>query len=199
MAAAVSSLDPVLPSRFFNVGENWITIMTPSDEAIESVVSQPISPFHIPQRILATVPSNTQQLSGDLLEIIAHLTGFPAELCLAVLSHLSYRDFVLLALTSKSMAIMIMNDPVFIKTAATEEAEHNASGHLQIVVRAFPHLSQHRSKLWCSHYTCPFHMRRLRNWNRRVEREMKLLQENRAKEQEATSKHTSADPAAIPQ
>ncbi|EXJ59975.1 hypothetical protein A1O7_04123 [Cladophialophora yegresii CBS 114405] len=190
MAATVSSPDPVLPSRFFRVGQGEITVMIASDEAIEDVVSQPIIPFHISQKILATVSNNTPQLAGGLLEIIAHLTGFPPELCLSVLSYLSYRDFVLLALTSKSMTTMIVNDPFFIKTAATEEAEHNASGHLKIVLRAFPHLSQHRSKLLCSHYTCPFHMRKLRKWNRKVEMKMKLLQQNKIQEKDRPSKHT---------
>jgi hypothetical protein len=143
------------------------------------------------------VSGKNPRFSGGLHKIIADLTGFPAELCLMILSHLSYRDFVLLALTSKSMAITILNDPLFVKTAATEEAEHNVLGHLRIVLRAFPHRSQHRSKLWCSHYTCPFHMRRLRDWNRRVERKMKLLRENSPKGKEAHRQHTSTDQGAI--
>ncbi len=101
-----------------------------------------------------------------------------------IASQLTYCDLVLLALTCKSMAIPILKDPLFSKIAAAEEAKHIALGHFEIVVRAFPHLTQHRSKLWCSHYTCPFHMRRLRNWNWKVAKAMKRLKEEQKQEAE---------------
>ena len=127
-------------------------------------------------QVLATVPDAFKLQDGGILNIISHCTGLPAELCLMILSHLSYRDFVLLALTSKFGANAVLNDPVFETAAAREETEHSALGHYGFVMRCYPGSKQSRSKLRCSHYTCPFHMRSLRKWSRKVEKEKERLE-----------------------
>ncbi|KAJ9604131.1 hypothetical protein H2200_011654 [Cladophialophora chaetospira] len=185
-------------SDFFNVREDRISLTRPDKKWFADIMAKPIAPFDIPNKILATVSSTSPKITGGTIDVLAHLTGFPYELCALILTHLTYRDLVLLCLTSKSMAIPILADPIYTKLAAAEEAEHNALGHLKTVISAFPQRSHHRSKLWCSHYTCPFHMRRLRGWNRAVgEMMMRLKAEPEAEGKDQLIKEATSGTSTI--
>ncbi|KIY02869.1 uncharacterized protein Z520_01334 [Fonsecaea multimorphosa CBS 102226] len=143
--------------------------------------TEAIQPFSIPQEVLSTVSDDGRSSSSKAIHLVSRLRNLPRELFLLIFNALSYRELVLLALTCKSMAIFILNDPIFTIVANAEEAKHAALGHYETVLNAFPFRRRlpyrlpHRSLLWCSHFTCPFFSRRLREWQRKVRKSVQEL------------------------
>ncbi|EXJ64272.1 hypothetical protein A1O7_00608 [Cladophialophora yegresii CBS 114405] len=125
--------------------------------------------FRIPEVILAGVTLDNELTISNGSFLASLFLRLPPELWFMILSLTDYRSFVLLALTCKRMALVVLNSQAFQYAAVTEEAEHAKLGHYEYLVKkAYLDLRIVRSKLHCSHHLCPFYMKPIWAWSKNV-------------------------------
>ncbi|KIW73306.1 hypothetical protein PV04_01437 [Phialophora macrospora] len=145
--------------------------------------------FRMPESILVTLRNAQSTSNGSFAVNLFH--RLPAELWFMILSLTDYRTMVLMALSCKGMAAVVLNTQAFKFAAATEEAEHKTLGHHEYVIKCFNEKAESRSKLYCSHFLCPFYMKNIWTWAKNVKSVAKKLEEERKKALEQ-KKHKKA-------
>ncbi|ETI28204.1 hypothetical protein G647_00653 [Cladophialophora carrionii CBS 160.54] len=155
--------------------------------------------FRIPESILAGVMLSNELSISDGSFLARLFLRLPAELWYTLLSFTDYRTLVLLALSCKRMAVVVINTQAFRFAAATEEAEHAKLGHYEYLVqKAYLNLRIVRSKLHCSHHLCPFYMKPIWAWSKNVRRTAeRLMEEQKKKNLEAKMLEDGQDDKAL--
>jgi hypothetical protein len=130
-------------------------------------------------QILVTLKEAYTATNGSLAASL--FGGLPAEVWFMILSLADYRTLVLMALSCKGLAFAILNSQAFQIAAATEEAAHKELGHYEYVTKRTDRKSESRSKLYCSHFLCPFYMKNIWTWAKNVKMAAKKLEEEHKK------------------
>jgi hypothetical protein len=130
-------------------------------------------------QILLTLKKAYTSSNGSLAASL--FGGLPAEVWFMILSLADYRTLVLMALSCKGLAFAVLNSQAFQIAAATEEAAHKELGHYEYVMKRANRKSESRSKLYCSHFLCPFYMKNIWTWANNVKMAAKKLEEERKK------------------
>lgn len=134
----------------------------------------------LPTGIVSATFKNNNSPPTPLVYAMSQITGLVPDIVLMILDQLSYLDLILLALTCKSLAFAVVGDDIFKMKAKGKEEAHSKLGHLGTMSRFVDWNSPlHRSALMCPYFTCPFHMRKARNWAKEIKEKMRQLRAER--------------------